>query len=139
MNFRRKASEPVEIQLTPLIDVVFLLLIFFMVSTTFDRPSVMQLQLPRADSTQEAPAGERVRVGVDAQGRFFVDGAELVNTQPRTLRAALSRALEAHPDAPVVVQADARAPHQAVVRVMDAAARLGVSRLSIATLEEDPR
>ncbi|MFP4243541.1 MAG: ExbD/TolR family protein [Ectothiorhodospira sp.] len=139
MNFRRASSDPVEIQLTPLIDVVFLLLIFFMVSTTFDRPSVMQLQLPRAESAETTPPEEPVRVIVDDQGRYFINGAELVNTRPQTLRSALSEALEGRSEPPVVVQADARTPHQSVITVLDVASRLGVSRLSIATLEGEPR
>lgn len=120
--------------LTPLIDVVFLLLIFFMVSTTFDRQSVLQLELPRADASDEQFPPRTVELVINADGRFFLDGAELVNTQRDTLRAALGEVIEGDQETPLVIRADARTPHQSVVTAMDVAQRLGLSRLSIATL-----
>lgn len=134
MNFRRRQTEEVGVNLTPLIDVVFLLLIFFMVSTTFDRQSVLQLELPRADATQELTPPRTVELVINAEGRFFLEGAELVNTRPETLRAALGEVIDGGQETPLVIRADARTPHQSVVTAMDVAQRLGLSRLSIATL-----
>ncbi|MCG5514925.1 MULTISPECIES: ExbD/TolR family protein [Ectothiorhodospira] len=134
MNFRRRQPEEVGVNLTPLIDVVFLLLIFFMVSTTFDRQSVLQLELPRADASDEQFPPRTVELVINADGRFFLDGAELVNTQRDTLRAALGEVIEGDQETPLVIRADARTPHQSVVTAMDVAQRLGLSRLSIATL-----
>ncbi|AHK78886.1 biopolymer transporter [Ectothiorhodospira haloalkaliphila] len=134
MNFRRRQTEEVGVNLTPLIDVVFLLLIFFMVSTTFDRHSVLQLELPRADATEEQALPRTVELVINAEGRFFLDGAELVNTRPETLRAALGEVIGDDQETPLVIRADARTPHQSVVTAMNVAQRLGLSRLSIATL-----
>jgi biopolymer transport protein ExbD len=134
LNFRRRQPEEVGVNLTPLIDVVFLLLIFFMVSTTFDRQSVLQLELPRADASDEQLPPRTVELVINADGRFFLDGAELVNTQRDTLRAALGEVIEGDQETPLVIRADARTPHQSVVTAMDVAQRLGLSRLSIATL-----
>ncbi|MCG5511852.1 ExbD/TolR family protein [Ectothiorhodospira shaposhnikovii] len=138
MNFRRRQTEEIGVNLTPLIDVVFLLLIFFMVSTTFDRHSVLQLELPRADSLEQESPPRALDLVIDAQGRYFLDGAELINTRPETLRAALTEFLGGREDIPLVIRADARTPHQSVVTAMDVAGRLGVSRLSIATLGGEP-
>ncbi|MCG5500964.1 ExbD/TolR family protein [Ectothiorhodospira lacustris] len=138
MNFRRRQTEEIGVNLTPLIDVVFLLLIFFMVSTTFDRHSVLQLELPRAESPEQESPPSALDLVIDAQGRYFLDGAELVNTRPETLRAAMVELLAGRADMPLVIRADARTPHQSVVTAMDVAGRLGVSRLSIATLGGDP-
>ncbi|MBK1672236.1 biopolymer transporter ExbD [Ectothiorhodospira shaposhnikovii] len=138
MNFRRRQTEEIGVNLTPLIDVVFLLLIFFMVSTTFDRHSVLELELPRAESTEQETPPRALDLMIDAQGRYFLDGAELVNTRPETLRAALMEFLGGREDVPLVIRADARTPHQSVVTAMDVAGRLGVSRVSIATLGGEP-
>jgi biopolymer transport protein ExbD len=138
MNFRRPRSDEAGINLTPLIDVVFLLLIFFMVSTTFDRHADIQLQLPSAD--REPVATERVWIDilVDATGEFYVDGRELVNRRPETLERAVEQALAARPGDPVLIRADANATHQSVVTALDVVGRLGVTAVSIATIGRMP-
>lgn len=133
MRLRPARREPPEINLTALIDVVFLLLIFFMVSTTFQRDAELAIELPEADSETQ-PTEERViDVTIDVQGRFYVDGRALVNTQVKSIKQALSRAAGDGKPPPIVVSADANTPHQAVIAVMDAARQLGFLRLSFAT------
>lgn len=122
-------------ELTPLIDVVFLLLIFFMVSTTFTKESRLSLELPEA--TKEPTSGETVPsidITVTAAGEFAVNGRSLVNAEPQTLRAALRAVGEGDTTRPVVISADGKAPHQAVVTAMDVSGQLGFNRLRIATL-----
>ena len=133
MKFRRKHTEELELNLTPLIDVVFLLLIFFMVSTTFQKESEISLQLPKAsDDPVEVPA-EQYEIVVNAAGNFFINDTELVNSEIETLRQALFDLTNGQRDIPITIRADAQTPHQAVVTAMDAAAQLGLSRMSIAT------
>lgn len=136
MNFRPQNHEEPEVNLTPLIDVVFLLLIFFMITTTFQRHAELKIDLPDAESA-EASEVKSIEVVIDREGRFFVEGNELVNTQPETLSKALS-GLAKDKNTPLIVRADALTPHQAVVTVMDVAGRLGMSRLSIATTQNTP-
>ena len=131
MNLRRTASrETPDITLTPLIDVVFLLLIFFMVSTTFERDSALGIEL-----TEAKPRKERIiEVAIDAQGRYYVQDKQLVNTQAKTLRRALKESASGiAPLPPVVLSADERTPYQSVVTLMDVTQQLGFSRLRFAT------
>jgi len=133
MNLRPTPKEPVDINLTPLIDVVFLLLIFFMVSTTFNRDSELSIELPAASAEAQAREPQSIEVAIDAQGRFYINGRELLNTQSKTLRRALAEAAGDNEAPPVIISADAKTPHQAVVRIMDAARELGFVRLTFAT------
>ena len=133
MKFRRRAREELELNLTPLIDVVFLLLIFFMVSTTFQKESEISLQLPKASEDPVEVPAEQLEVVVNAAGKFFINDTELVNTDIETLRQALFDLTGGQRDVPITIRADAQTPHQAVVTAMDAAAQLGLSRMSIAT------
>ena len=133
MRLGHSRREMPEINLTALIDVVFLLLIFFMVSTTFQRDSELAIELPEANS-ETPPTEERViEITIDVQGRFYVDGRALVNTQVKSIMQALSAAAGEGKPPPIIVSADANTPHQAVVAVMDAARQLGFLRLSFAT------
>ena len=129
MKLRRHSPDPVEINLTPLIDVVFLLLIFFMVSTTFDRQAELSIELPQARADATPPAVEPIDVSIDAQGRFFVGGQLLGNAQLATLKQAMSDAGVGQETPSVVIHADANTPHRAVVTVMDAARQLGWVKL----------
>ncbi|MGE0383563.1 MAG: ExbD/TolR family protein [Gammaproteobacteria bacterium] len=141
MNFRghgRRADE-IDVNVVSLIDVVLLLLIFFMLSTTFIRHAEIKLTLPEA-SAQARPGSERrIDVAVDAQGRLFVDGRALVNSQPDTLRQALRAARGDQSDTIVVVSADARASHQSVIDVLDAARALDLLHVTFATARRDER
>jgi len=133
MNFQgRSVEEDVNINLTPLIDVVFLLLIFFMVSTTFDTTSQLKIKLPEASTTQASEAKQKIRVLIDARGNFYVNSRELINNKSATLRAALERSV-ADGMLPVVIQSDAASPVQSLVTAMDVVGQLGFSQVSVAT------
>ena len=136
MNLRPKKSEEPEVNLTPLIDVVFLMLIFFMVSTTFEKQSVVKIDLPRASAQEEPTKGEVVEVTVNAAGEYFINRARVLNRNPNTLKAAILKHAGSNTDRPFIIRADAKAPHQSVVTVMDVAGQLGFSRLSIPTERE---
>jgi len=132
----RDQEEP-EMNLTSLIDVVLLLLIFFMVSTTFVDESRIKLQLPNA-STEPAAEQKKdpIEVVVTATGEYRVNGQVLINTSPSTLSAAVSKIAGERRDLPVTIRADARSTHQSVVTAMDVLGRLGFKALSIATVND---
>ena len=135
MNLKPDHRDDIDLNLTPLIDVVFLLLIFFMVSTTFEQQSKLKVELPEASSQAAKQEANTIVIGIDAKGRFFINDRQLVNTQFKTLKMALIKTVGDNKDVPLVLKADAKTPHQAVVMAMDAAAQIGLTRLSIATLE----
>ncbi len=137
MNLRPdRSDERVDINLTPLIDVVFLLLIFFMVSTTFDRHAKLKVELPEASAQKEQQQiDEPVVLSIDAKGNYFINDRQVVNTTLETLKTALQKSVADKKDVSLVLRADAKTPHQSVVRAMDAASQLGLTRLSIATIE----
>lgn len=139
MNLKPDRSDNIDLNLTPLIDVVFLLLIFFMVSTTFDQQSKLKIDLPEASASATEPKQESVIIAIDASGRFFINDRQLVNTQLDTLKIALQKTVGENRDTPLILRADAKTPHESVVKAMDAAAQLGLTRLSIATLENQSR
>jgi biopolymer transport protein ExbD len=133
MNFKsRSVEEDVNINLTPLIDVVFLLLIFFMVSTTFDTTSQLKIKLPEASETQSPETALKISLMIDAKGNFFVNSRELTNNKSATLKAALERSL-INGKIPVVIQSDAASPVQSLVTAMDVVGQLGLPQVSIAT------
>ena len=133
MKFKREPREELELNLTPLIDVVFLLLNFFMVSTTFQKESEISLQLPRSSDTQTDPSQDRIEVVINAAGRYFINDQELVNSDVATVQNALYKISGGRRDIPLTIRADAQASHQSVVTAMDAAGQLGMLRMSIAT------
>ena len=136
MNLRPdRSDERVDINLTPLIDVVFLLLIFFMVSTTFDRHAKLKVDLPEASAKATQQQDEPVVLSIDAKGNYFINDRQVVNTRLETLKTALQKTVADNKDVSLVLRADAKTPHQSVVRAMDAASQLGLTRLSIATVE----
>ena len=137
MRFPRKPREPVDINLAPLIDVVFILLLFFVVTTTFTRETQLKVDLPEAVSGEavsaEAQASLEILVGVD--GSFALNGKSLSKNDLTTLMEALRVESGGDKTLPVVLSADGKAPHQAVVIAMDAAAKLGFAQLRITTVE----
>ena len=139
MNFRPRGEEEVDVNLTPLIDVVFLLLIFFMVSTTFIRESEIELTLPEASAEARKKPVDVIEIAIDANGRFFVNGNALINTQLETIRQALISVRPADVEPVVVISADANASHQAVVSVMDAARQVGLTRITFPTNVRDEK
>ena len=133
MNLQPGDSDEPDVNLTPLIDVVFLLLIFFMVSTTFEHQSRIQVELPEASAEPTTPEAESLEIIVDAQGRYFIGDEQVVNTQLKTLKGAIAKVIGDRTDMPVIVRADANSPHQSVVTVLDATSQLGQTRISLAT------
>lgn len=133
MNFSRTESERLEVNITPLIDVVFLLLIFFMVTTTFNQQAELRVDLPEASSEAKTIEAVTVEITIDPKGAYFVNGTSLANNQAETLRRSLEKIINNDKEKSVVIRADAATPHQAVVTAMDMVSRLGISRLSIAT------
>jgi biopolymer transport protein ExbD len=140
MNLRPgHKEESVEVNMTALIDVVFLLLIFFMVTTTFDRHARLKVSLPESSAKTVQQQDEPLVLSIDAKGNYFLNDRQIVNQQLDTLKQALQKVIgeknQDYKDVALVLRADANTPHQAVVRAMDAASQLGMSRLSIATVE----
>ncbi len=133
MKFRRLHREEVGINLTPLIDVVFLLLIFFMVSTTFTRETQLSIDLPEASGSARETTDQQVEILVDEAGNYRVNGQGLVDNRMRTLQAAIYKISAGDTTMPMVITADADAAHQHVVRAMDAAGQMGFVHLSITT------
>lgn len=144
MRFTDRPDEEVHINLTPLIDVVFLLVIFFMVSTTFSKESELRIRLPEA--TAEAPEQQdrMLRIEINADGVYAVKGPQdeaarrLINTQAETLRQAVRSAAGGDDEVVVVIRADRRTPHESVVRAMDVARRLGLLRITFSTQQSTP-
>ena len=133
MNLQPGTEDEPEVNLTPLIDVVFLLLIFFMVSTTFEQQSRIKIDLPEATVEPSKLEDEALEIVINAQGQYFIGNQQVVNTTPETLKSALSKALGGLETPPVTIRADANTPHQAVVTALDVASQLGLTRISLAT------
>ena len=133
MKFRRKSKQDNGINLTPLIDVVFLLLIFFMVTTTFTKETRLLITLPEANGEPAEETARTLELLVNAEGNYAVNGQNLINREIKTIMAALQDASGGNVEMPLIITADAQASHQAVVIAMDAAGQLGFSRLNIAT------
>jgi biopolymer transport protein ExbD len=137
MNLQPDNYDEPEINLTPLIDVVFLLLIFFMVSTTFEHQARIQIDLPEATVDASKPEDESLEIIIDAQGRYFIGEQQLVNSRLKTLKGAIRKVLGKREGIPVIIRADANTPHQAVIRVLDATSQLGLIHISLATSKID--
>jgi len=132
----RSRAQP-EVNLTSLIDVVLLLLIFFMVSTSFVKQSQIAIHLPQADSAavvEEVP--EQIDIMITATGTYLVNGRELINNRPETIRNALRKVSGGNSNLPMTVSADANAKHQYVVTALDVAGRLGFVKINIATIND---
>lgn len=137
MKFPRKAREPVDINLAPLIDVVFILLLFFVVTTTFTRETLLKIDLPEAVSGVQ-PEEQYIiplEILVGQEGNYAVNGKTLASSDLNSLMAALIEASAGDKELPVTLSADGKAPHQAVVTAMDAASKLGFIHMRITTIE----
>ncbi len=133
MNFRPRAKEEPEINLIPFIDVLLVILIFLMLSTTYSKFTELQLTLPVADAEQLRDHPKEVIVAVAADGRYAVNKAAVDGKGVDAVARALSQAAKAGSGSVVIISADATAPHQAVVTVMEAARRVGLSQITFAT------
>ena len=131
MKLRPRRKESPNPNITPLIDVVFLLLIFFMVSTTFDKQTKLKVDLPEA-SAEILPdeRRENIAITIDAKGHFYVNDEELITHDVETLRRTLQKISDGHKDLPIVITGDRSAPYQAALTVMDAASQLGMQSVS---------
>ena len=137
MRRSRASRREATVELTPLIDVVFLLLIFFMVSTSFVQNQALNVDLPQANSDAQPDQDVYINVVVQQNGRYEIDGKVITDLSlvglTNTLRAIVEKTAIQSKNLPVVISADASATHQSVVRVMDACAQVGLSRISLAT------
>ena len=138
MNLRNPSRDDPEINLTSLIDVVLLLLVFFMITTSFVRESKLGIRLPEASSVAPAEVLEEpMVVAVTAQGTYLVNGRVLLDNRPETLEAAIRMLAGEDLGGKLTVSADAEASHQAVITAMDVAGRLGYVEVNIATRNPD--
>lgn len=133
MKFARRARHEEEVNVTPLIDVVFLLLIFFMVSTTFTKRTHLTINLPEAKGTPSEQVKSPVEITISRSGDYAINGVGLVNRKFSTLKQALQKVSNGDHTRPLVITADANSSHQAVVTAMNAAGQLGFTALSITT------
>lgn len=135
MKLLNRSREEPEINVISLVDVLLVLVLFLMVSTTFMRETEIGLQLPEATrETRSAQPEDKLEIMVTKAGAYLVNGRELVNSERRTLRAGIERLVGEKRDMPVFIRADAEATHQAVVTAMDVAGQLGFVKLNIATV-----
>lgn len=133
MRFRRSRQEEIQLNLTPLIDVVFLLLIFFMVSTTFTRETQLEIDLPESSSSAILGDERPLEILVDAQGNYAVNNTPLLRHDVETLKRALEEVAGTNRDQVVIITGDSQAPHQAMIFALDAVGQLGFHRVSYAT------
>ena len=138
MNLRPRRPEPPRVDITPLIDVVFLMLIFFMVSTTFDKQTQLKVELPSAETTDttEKP-DQKIEITIDAKGDFYVNERELVKHDAETLRRTMLKIADGRADLPVIVSGDRNAPLQSMMTVLDVAAQLDMVHLSFVARQSD--
>jgi biopolymer transport protein ExbD len=134
----RKREDP-EINFIPLIDVLLVILIFLMVTTTYQRVAELQITLPEADAEQPKQRPKEVNVGVDAQGRYVIDKTVITYTTTAALTDALKAAAGDAKEPVVIISADAMATHQSVIRVMEAARSAGYVHLTFATQSPPPK
>jgi biopolymer transport protein ExbD len=139
VKFRRQLRPATGIDITPLIDVVFLMLIFFMVSTTFTREAHLNLSLPEADAEPVVGDTLPLELVISADGKYAIGGQTVINSEVSAVMAALKQASGGDTQQVLLVTADAATPHEMVVRAMDAAGRLGFSQLSISTQLPEPQ
>jgi len=131
VNFKRQNREELSLNLTPLIDIVFLLLIFFMVSTTFTKENHLSINLPEAEGEVADAPNQIGEVVIERHGQYSLNGQALISNKLLTLKQAIEKVSKGDRNMPFIITADAATPHESVVRAMDAAGQLGFSRLSI--------
>jgi biopolymer transport protein ExbD len=137
MNFRHKKREKLDITLISMIDVLFVLLLFFMVSTTFNRHTEVKVKLPEADGAEAEQYPKMVTLTINADGAYYLKGEdglphELVNQTRETLKQELLKLAEHSKDQPFIINADGKTPHQAVITALEAAGDAGFSHITFA-------
>jgi biopolymer transport protein ExbD len=133
MNFRRGSRDEPEINLIPFIDVLLVVLIFLMLSTTYSKFTELQIKLPLADAEQQRDYPKEVIVAVSSDGRYMINKTAVEGRTIESIGAALSQAAKAGKDSVIIISADASATHQAVITVMEAARRSGFTQITFAT------
>lgn len=133
MNFRTSSREEPEINLIPFIDVLLVVLIFLVLSTTYSKFTELQVKLPVADVDAQRDYPKEVIVSVSSAGTFAVNATAVPGGSPDALASAILAAAKAGSDSVVIINADASARHQSVVTVMEAARRAGLSQITFAT------
>jgi biopolymer transport protein ExbD len=133
MNFRPRKHEEPEINLIPFIDVLLVVLIFLMLSTTYSKFTELQLKLPVSDADVQRDYPKEVIVGVSSDGKYVIGGSVVPGRSVDAVAGALGEAAKAGKDSVVIISADAAAPHQSVITVMEAARRAGLSHITFAT------
>jgi biopolymer transport protein ExbD len=131
MNFGSKRDESPDINLTPLIDVVFLLLIFFMVSTTFDKQAEIEIDLPEATGKPTQTEEFVIEISIDSLGRYFVNNRRLRDNKLATLKWAIQETMADHKNPHVLISSDKETSYQSVMTAMDAVRQLGLNRFSL--------
>jgi biopolymer transport protein ExbD len=133
MNFRPRPKEEPEINLIPFIDVLLVVLIFLMLTTTYSKFTEMQLKLPVADAETQRDYPKEVIVAVSSDGRYMVNRQPVAGRSVEAMAAALAEAAKAGRESVIIISADATATHQSVITVMEAARRSGMSQITFAT------
>ena len=133
MNFRRKLPEEPEINFIPLIDVLLVILIFLMVTTTYSKYAELQINLPTADAEKQLERPNEVNVGITSGGKYAINGKTIQFSNAEGLSADLKAAAAGKKDPVVVINADAQATHQSVVIVMQAAQMAGLGQVTFTT------
>jgi len=132
---RRTDDEP-DINLISLIDVLFCLILFLVVTTTFNQPSILKLHFPHAQAAAASEPGEPLMVLVDSEGKYYVGSSEVLKNSVADLKEAIIGMAGDRRDMPVVIRGDARAPYQAMITAMDALGQLGFTKIQLATTPE---
>jgi biopolymer transport protein ExbD len=134
----RRRDDDIDINVISMVDILFVLLLFFMLTTSFTKSAELKVALPTASQTTEVTSGDKLELVIDGQGRYYINGREVLNTTPETLFQAMSQTLDELPNTPpLVISADANVNYQAVVTAMDIAGRLGLTNFSIATTQSE--
>ncbi len=133
MKFHNDSNPGPKLNMTSLIDVVFLLLIFFMVTTTFEKQAKLKIQLPEATEKVNPQAQEQIVISISQKGSIYVNNNELLNSKYSSIAGSLKQILKGDEKPPIVIRADADAAHKHVVTVMDVLADMGFTSVSIAT------
>jgi len=139
MNFRGRHRDEPEIILIPLIDILLMLLIFFMLSTTFDNTADLKVQLPEATAEKSEKEPESLEIAIDAQGKYFINHQQIINAELDTLVKAIKKEVGDRQELPVVIRADANATYQSVVTVLDAVGQVGLTKISLPTIQAQPK
>lgn len=139
MNFRNRQREDMGLDMTPLIDIVFLLLIFFMVSTTFDHNSEINITLPTASEKVVESKPDVINVGINSNGEVYINNIQLLDSKFKTIKNNLLTAMDGLKEPAVIISADAKASHQSVVQIMDVARQLNLVKITFATKKNTDR